>query len=148
MMSEDTVHEEPCGLFARDCVEDGGKMHHFAQTAYKHQDPGVAVVIGRKTEDKVETHPTVPTRRSSPDLNVHWMGQHAPPEVYQTSGPSRLGRQHEEDHRAPRDSGAGHLPTPSGGAGIVAAARAISPWCIRLQRRIAPERQSSHHLDR
>ncbi|GMF40517.1 unnamed protein product [Phytophthora fragariaefolia] len=56
MMSEDTVHEEPCGLFAFDCVEDRGKMHYLAQTASKHQDTGVAVVIGRKTEDKVETH--------------------------------------------------------------------------------------------
>ncbi|GMF38382.1 unnamed protein product [Phytophthora fragariaefolia] len=61
MMSEDTVHEEPYGLLARDCVEDRSKMHHLTQTAYKHQDLGVAVVIGRKTEDKVETHrlPTV-----------------------------------------------------------------------------------------
>ncbi|GMF57090.1 unnamed protein product [Phytophthora fragariaefolia] len=61
MMSEGTVHEVPCGLFARDCVEGRSKMHHFAQTAYKHQDPGVAVVIDQKTEDIVETHrlPTV-----------------------------------------------------------------------------------------
>ncbi|GMF45608.1 unnamed protein product [Phytophthora fragariaefolia] len=52
VMSEDTVHEERRGLFARDCVEDRSKKHHLAQTAYKHQDPGVAVVIGRKSEEK------------------------------------------------------------------------------------------------
>ncbi|GMF41139.1 unnamed protein product [Phytophthora fragariaefolia] len=52
MMPEDTVHEEPCGLFARDCVEDRSKMHHLAQTAYKHQDPGVAVVIAGRPKPK------------------------------------------------------------------------------------------------
>ncbi|GMF44017.1 unnamed protein product [Phytophthora fragariaefolia] len=74
-------------------------------------------------------------------------GHRAPREVYQTLDPHRSGRRHEEDRRAPRDSGADHLPTQSGGAGLSAATRAISPERPRLRRRIAPERQSSHHLD-
>ncbi|GMF17233.1 unnamed protein product [Phytophthora fragariaefolia] len=83
-----------------------------------------------------------PTRRSSPDLNVHWRAHHAPREVYQTPDPRRSTRRHEEDHRAPRDSGADDLPTQSDGAGLSAVTRAISRRRLRLQRRSRQRRKA------
>ncbi|KAG3064671.1 hypothetical protein PI125_g24146 [Phytophthora idaei] len=56
MVAEDAIHEQPSGLFARDRVWHLSKMHHLAQPVHEHQDAGVAVDVGGKSEDEVKTH--------------------------------------------------------------------------------------------
>ncbi|KAG3123259.1 hypothetical protein PC128_g27651 [Phytophthora cactorum] len=55
-MAEDAIHEHPSGLFTSDRVWHRSKMHHLAQPTHEHQDAGVAVVVGGKSEDEVKTH--------------------------------------------------------------------------------------------
>ncbi|KAG3176828.1 hypothetical protein PC129_g25539 [Phytophthora cactorum] len=56
MMAEDDIHEQPSRMFASDHVWHRSEMHHLAQPTHEHQDTGVAVAVGGKSEDEVKTH--------------------------------------------------------------------------------------------
>ncbi|KAG3127319.1 hypothetical protein PI124_g13072 [Phytophthora idaei] len=56
MMAEDAIHGLSSGVFASDRVWHRSKMRHHAQPTHEHQDAGVAVVVGGKSEDEVKTH--------------------------------------------------------------------------------------------
>ncbi|KAG3233197.1 hypothetical protein PI124_g21726 [Phytophthora idaei] len=60
-MAEDAIQEQLRSLFPSDRVTYGRKIHHLAQPAHEHEDADVAVPVGRKAKDEVETHrlPTV-----------------------------------------------------------------------------------------
>ncbi|KAG2767573.1 hypothetical protein PC116_g20427 [Phytophthora cactorum] len=55
-MAEDAIHEQPSSLFASDRVWHRSTMHHLAQPTHEHQNAGVAVVVGGKSEDEVKAH--------------------------------------------------------------------------------------------
>ncbi|KAG3057288.1 hypothetical protein PI125_g25421 [Phytophthora idaei] len=56
MLAEDAIHEQPSSMFASDRLWHRSKVHHLAQPTHEHQDTGVAVVVGGKSEDEVKTH--------------------------------------------------------------------------------------------
>ncbi|KAG3132644.1 hypothetical protein C6341_g22823 [Phytophthora cactorum] len=54
-MVEDVIHEQPSGVFTSDLVWHRSMMHHLFQPTHEHQDAGVPVVVGGKSEDEIKT---------------------------------------------------------------------------------------------